>query len=218
MGCDLTPYRCMSLTAASAGGSDLQFSQRSMADRGPLVGNQTSCRRGGVGDRDDGPVDGVKGWHLDGLGVQVAGVAQAAGGPGVWRCALHVGHRRTLGSEPLSPPRPRFPDVGPVRLGVVPAGVAKFQGTIPTMYSHMYRSGRACRSTLLLLLFTGGQIRRIASMWPMSCLTARPSPRCCGLPHRRRACRPEKGRARPAVQDGWSYPGHLMQTLRRARG
>jgi len=39
----------------------------------------------------------------------------------------------------------------------------------------MYGSGRAFSGSLLLLLFTVGQIRQIASMWPMSGWTAHSS-------------------------------------------
>ena len=67
----------------------------------------------------------------DGLGVQIGD--EVAGRPDRrWFNLAARSHTslnlQAFSAGPLSPPRPRYPDVSPVRLGVVPAGVAKFQG------------------------------------------------------------------------------------------
>ena len=76
-------------------------------------------------------------------------------------------------SDLVVPPRPRCPTsvrLGPVRLGVVPAGVVGLERHDSTMYG----SGRTLSSSLFLLLFARGPIRQIATaVCRMSRLTAR---------------------------------------------
>ena len=116
---------------------------------------------------------GVKSWCLDGFGVQVGGEV-AGGGPGRRRFKTsgvvlsHVGHRRDLRWWAAEPATPAVSDVIQAlacEVGRRAGGRGgSSRGTIPTMYG----SGCAFSGSLLLLLFTVGQIREIASMWPMS--------------------------------------------------